>query len=76
MIGRLAVLLTVLVTAGCAEVAAPAPAGHAWHDGRLFMATGNTTGVTIPSGTLTSYKNNQINGNTGGEPVLTQVNFD
>ncbi len=45
MIGRLAVLLTVLVTAGCAEVAAPAPASHAWHDGRLFMATGNTTGV-------------------------------
>ena len=40
------------------------------------VVTGNTTGVTIPSGTLTSYKNNQINGNTGGEPVLTQVNFD
>jgi len=40
------------------------------------VITGNTTGVSNPSGTLNSYKNNQINGNSGGEPVLTQVNFD
>jgi TRAP transporter TAXI family solute receptor len=42
MIRRLAVLFTVLLTAGCAEAVAPT---HGWHDGRLFMATGNTTGV-------------------------------
>ena len=36
----------------------------------------NTTGISNPSGTLNSYKNNQVNGNTGGEPVMTQVNFD
>jgi len=40
------------------------------------VITGNTTGVTNPSGTLNSYKNNQVNGNAGGEPVMTQVNFD
>jgi len=40
------------------------------------VVTGNGTGVAIVSGTLTSYKNNQINGNTGGEPNLTQVVFD
>ena len=40
------------------------------------VVTGNATGLSIVSGTLTSYKNNQVNGNTGGEPNLTQVVFD
>ena len=40
------------------------------------VITGNGTALSNPSGTLTSYKNNQVNGNSGGELVMTQVNFD
>ncbi|MFC0002775.1 TAXI family TRAP transporter solute-binding subunit [Micromonospora siamensis] len=36
------VLATVLVGTGCGQPAAPP---RAWHDGRIFLATGNTTGV-------------------------------
>lgn len=38
----LAVLLVGLLAGGCA---APDRGPHAWHEGRIFLATGNTTGV-------------------------------
>ncbi|SCG49874.1 TAXI family TRAP transporter solute-binding subunit [Micromonospora coxensis] len=38
----LAALLVAVLAAGCGQ-AEPAP--EAWHDGRIFLATGNTTGV-------------------------------
>ncbi|MBY8875865.1 TAXI family TRAP transporter solute-binding subunit [Micromonospora sp. PLK6-60] len=37
-----ALLVTVLAGAGCGAPEAPP---RAWHDGRIFLATGNTTGV-------------------------------
>jgi len=40
------------------------------------VITGNGTAILNPSGTLNSYKNNQVNGNGGGEIVMTQVQFD
>ncbi|MFI1195397.1 TAXI family TRAP transporter solute-binding subunit [Micromonospora sp. NPDC020750] len=39
----LVALLSVLLAAGCGNDAAPQPAP--WHGGRIFLATGNTTGV-------------------------------
>ncbi|MEV0726422.1 TAXI family TRAP transporter solute-binding subunit [Micromonospora purpureochromogenes] len=38
----LAALLVTLLVAGCGQPAAPP---QAWHGGRIFLATGNTTGV-------------------------------
>ncbi|PZG00278.1 hypothetical protein C1I93_02980, partial [Micromonospora endophytica] len=41
----LAVGLAVGLTAGCGNGTDETPPPQAWHDGRIFLATGNTTGV-------------------------------
>ncbi|BCL12820.1 TAXI family TRAP transporter solute-binding subunit [Micromonospora sagamiensis] len=38
-------LLFALGATGCADDPTAADASEAWHDGRIFLATGNTTGV-------------------------------
>ena len=41
--GLVATLLAVVLVAGCGTERTPQP--RPWHDGRIFLATGNTTGV-------------------------------